>query len=217
MKCEVQHLAGNIRYRILIINGEQYILDMERSFWKILFPFFFWMLPSPIFKVENQDIVEKLKVTKKEKVNSGQVIMWGGIAVVLGQFLTPLMDYFEVQSSFFVNSILSIVALILVTLLYLSISHTRKQNLIDIIGCNPLQRSIIRIRPKSIRHIFKAIVIYIWALGLVLSGFVMYIDTGNILILIIGLGFYFALFAIHRITVEEGYTTVRFKDYKQEV
>ncbi|MFD1414137.1 DUF443 family protein [Oceanobacillus jeddahense] len=67
MNCEVQHLAENIRYRILVINGEQYLLDMERSFGKILFPFFFWMLPSPIFKVENQDIMGKLKVTKKKR------------------------------------------------------------------------------------------------------------------------------------------------------
>ncbi|MFD1414136.1 DUF443 family protein [Oceanobacillus jeddahense] len=131
---------------------------------------------------------------------------------MLGQFLTPLVDYFEVQSSFFINSIFSVVALILVTLLYLSISHKRKKNLNDIIGCNSLQQSIIRIRPKSTKHIFKAIAVYIWGLGLVLSGFVMYIDSGNILILIIGSGFYFALFAIHRITVEEGYTTVRFID-----
>ncbi|WP_040981882.1 DUF443 family protein [Oceanobacillus jeddahense] len=212
MNCEVQHLAENIRYRILIINGEHYILDMERSFLKIIFPFFFWLLPSPVFKVEDQAVMEKLNVEKKEKVNSGQIIMWGGIAVVLGQFLTPLMDYFEVQSSFFVNSILSIIALILVTLLYLSISHKRKKNLIDIMECNPLQQSIIRIRPKSTKHIFKAIMIYTWALGLVLSGFVMYIDSGNILILIIGSGFYFALLVINRISVEEGYTTVRFID-----
>lgn len=59
MNCEVQHLAENIRYRILIIYGEQYILDMERFFWEIIFPFLFCTLPSPIFKVENQRVLRK--------------------------------------------------------------------------------------------------------------------------------------------------------------
>ncbi|BAC13279.1 hypothetical conserved protein [Oceanobacillus iheyensis HTE831] len=67
MDCEIQHLDKNMRYRILIINGEQYILDMERSVWKIIFPILFWLIPSPVFKVEDQDIVEQLKTAKKEK------------------------------------------------------------------------------------------------------------------------------------------------------
>ncbi|UUI05221.1 DUF443 domain-containing protein [Oceanobacillus jeddahense] len=127
MNCEVQHVAGNIRYRILIINGEQYILDMERSFWKIIFPFLFWIFPTPVFKVEDHTIVEQLRGIKKEKVNSGQVILLGGIGFVLGQFLTPLMDYFEIKLTSLIYIILLVFALILVSLLYFSINYKRKK------------------------------------------------------------------------------------------
>lgn len=67
MNCEVQRLEDNIRYRILIINEEQYVLDMEQSFWKIIFPFLFWMLPSTVYKVEDPFILEQLKKPNKEK------------------------------------------------------------------------------------------------------------------------------------------------------
>lgn len=86
MNCEIQRLAKNIRYRILIINGEQYILDMERSFWKIIFPFLFWLVPSQIFKVEDQAIVEQLKTAKKEKAESSLIISLGAVLMRLAYF-----------------------------------------------------------------------------------------------------------------------------------
>lgn len=67
MKGEVQHLANNERYRILIIKGETYIMDIERPFFKIIFPFFFWLLPNYIFKVEDQAVIERLKTEKMKK------------------------------------------------------------------------------------------------------------------------------------------------------
>ncbi|WP_040981892.1 DUF443 family protein [Oceanobacillus jeddahense] len=212
MNCEVQHLAKNIRYRILVINDEHYILDMERSFWKIIFPFLFWIVPSSIFKLEDQDIVEQLKAPKRKKTDGALLISLGGFAYVHGILLTPLMDYFEVQSSVFVNSILLIIALILVALLYLSISRTRKKNLIDVVELKTLQQNIIQVWPKSIKHIFKVITVYTGLLGLNLLFFVGFIETQNIMLLIIASVFLFAFLLSNRITVEEGYTTVGFKD-----
>jgi len=69
---------------------------------------------------------------------------------VLGILLTPLMDYFEVQSSPLVNVLLLMVALIFVAILYLSISRTRKNKLIDVIELEMLQKHELLIRPKSI-------------------------------------------------------------------
>jgi len=49
---KVKHLANNERYRLLMIDGETYIMDIESPFWKVVFPFFFWLFPNRIFKVE---------------------------------------------------------------------------------------------------------------------------------------------------------------------
>jgi len=61
MKCEVQK-AMNIRFRILKIEGNTYILDMSQSKWNIVFPFLTWILPHTIYKVDGEEISKKLKV-----------------------------------------------------------------------------------------------------------------------------------------------------------
>ncbi|MFD1414123.1 DUF443 family protein [Oceanobacillus jeddahense] len=212
MNCEVQHLAKNIRYRILVINNEHYILDMERSFWKIIFPFLFWIVPSAIFKVEDQDIMEQLKTEKKEKAGSSTIISLGGFAYAIGILLSSLTGYFEIPSSPLVNILLLTPVLIIVGFIYFAISHKRKKKMEDIIKPERLPKYILWIRPSSIKHVLKFIFAYILLLGIFILIFLLYIESSNIMILIITSGFFFVLLIANRITVEEGYTTVKFKD-----
>ncbi|MGY0691198.1 DUF443 family protein [Virgibacillus sp. FSP13] len=81
MKCNIQRVAKNPRYRILIIDGEQFILDIWGSFWKIVFPFFFWMLPNSVFKIDDPDIAEKLTKSevKQSNIGMGVALFVGGI------------------------------------------------------------------------------------------------------------------------------------------
>ncbi|WP_077596333.1 DUF443 family protein [Oceanobacillus kimchii] len=217
MNCEVQHLDKNIRYRILIINGEQYILDMERSFWKIIFPFLFWLTPSPVFKVEDQVIVEQLKEEKKEKLESSWAMSLIGVSYVLGLLLVPLMNYFEVPLPLFVNIILLVFSLILVALLYYFISQNRQKKLYDIVKLEILQKSTICIRPSSSKQVFKLIVSYLFLIVFNIFLLVGYIETHNIMLLFGLSGFTFLLLLTNRVTIEEGYTTMRFKDYEKVI
>ncbi|WP_040981887.1 DUF443 family protein [Oceanobacillus jeddahense] len=217
MNCEVQRLAKNIRYRILIINGEQYILDMERSFWKIIFPLLFWLAPSPVFKVEDHAIVEQLKTEKKEKAESSLVISLGGGGYAIGILLTPLMDYFEIPSSPMVNIMLLIPVLITIALLYFSISYKRKKKLENVIKLERLPQYVLWIRLSSMKLIFKFLAAYIFLLGFVLLSFLLYIQTGNVMVLITTSGLLFLLLLASRVTVDEGHTSVRFKGYKKVV
>ncbi|WP_152655069.1 DUF443 family protein [Oceanobacillus sp. CFH 90083] len=217
MNFEVQRLAKNLRYRILIINDEQYILDMERSFWKIIFPFLFWMVPSPIFKVEDQDIVEQLKTSKKEKAESSTIISLGGFAYAIGILLAPLMGYFEIPSSPLVNILLLMPVLIIVGFIYFSISHKRKKKMENVIKLEALPKYKLWIRPSSMKHFLKFIFAYIFLLGIVLLNFLLYIQSSNIMILIIASGFFFVLLIANRVTVDEGNTTVKFKENKNAV
>lgn len=210
MDCEIQHVENNIRYRVLNINGERYILDMERSFWKILFPFFYWVFPHSVFKIEDLDIVKQLKTSKREKSSSSRIVLFTGVAYVLGILLTPLMDYFEIFTSPLVNVLLLILSLILVVLFYLSISHNRKKNLESVVKLEILPKRVLKIKPKSKKQVFTLTVAYIWLLGIdgfIFAGFVV---SRNIMLLIIASGLFFLLLLLGRITVEEGYTSVEF-------
>ncbi|MEC5425185.1 DUF443 family protein [Virgibacillus sp. C22-A2] len=210
MNCEVQHLENYIRYRILIINGEQYILDMERSFWKILFPFFVWIVPSTIFKVNDPAIIEQLKESKNEKAGSSQLVFLAGFAYVLGILLTPLMNYFEISVSPLVNILLLFIALLLVALLYLSISHKRKKKLENVVILEQLSKHVVRIRPRSNKQVFKLLAAYTWLIMLDVFFFLGYIQTRNLMVLIVASGLLFGILLACRITVEEGHTTVKF-------
>lgn len=212
MNCEIQHLTENIRYRILFIDGEYYILDVEQSFWEIIFPFLFWMLPSPVFKVEDQTIVEQLKAPKTEKRGGTFLVFLGIFAFVLGKLLTPLMDYFEIRSSPLVDILLFIIALILVTSLYYSISNKRKKRLYDIVQLETCQQYELWIRPASTKQIFKLLVFYTMFFVLTVLGFVIYFLSGNLMMLIIDSGLLFSLLFGIRIPAEEGHTKVKFKD-----
>lgn len=214
MKCEVQRIDNNMRYRILIINGEQYILDMERSFWKIIFPFFVWMLPNKVFKVEDATIAERLKETNKEKVGGTWMTSLVGISYLLGILLAPLMDYFENPISPFVNITLLMISLVLVVLLYLSISLHRKKEMENVIEIDMLPEHELWIRPKSKKQVFTLFAAYVWLLGFDVFIFMGYVVSQNIMLLIIASGLLFLLLLLSRITVEEGHTTVRFKNLK---
>lgn len=129
MTGEVKHLANNERYRILLIDGETYIIDIERSFWKIIFPFLFWLLPNSVFLVKDQDLVERIQIEKvKKKEVSGRTSLIG-VAYAGGMLLYPLLEYFHVPMPPLINLGMLGFALLFVCLLYLTFRHNRKKKL----------------------------------------------------------------------------------------
>ena len=214
MDCEVQQLEDNIRYRILIINGEQYILDMEQSFWQTIFPFFVWILPNTVFKIEDTSILEQLKEPNKEKVGGRGIMSLAGIGYFLGILLAPLMSYFEIPMSALTNGLLLIFGLILVAFLYLSMSHRRKKKLETVLNFDELSRRELWIRPSSKKQMFKLLALFLIFAALNVLFFATYVESRNIMMLLISSLFFFFYLLLSRITVEEGHTTVRFKDLK---
>lgn len=211
MKCEVQLLGDNIRYRILIINDERYILDMEGSILKIVFPFLNWMLTSTVFKVEDA-IIERLKTSSRKKVEGSWVMSLAGIGYFLGIMLAPLMEYFEVTMTPIINAGIIGIAFILVGSLYMSMSYLRKKKLENVISLGDLQKSELKISPSSKKQVYKLLSALLWSIGVNGLFFAVYIVSGNIMMLLITSFFFFGHLLTSRITVEEGYTTVRFKD-----
>lgn len=107
MKCNVQDMSKNLRYRILTIDGEEYILDMGRSFLKNLFPFLFWMLPNTVFKMDDPNIVGKLKSPEVSQTKTGNSsVLGGGIGVLLASLLKPIADYFAIPNTPLINTLI---------------------------------------------------------------------------------------------------------------
>ena len=62
--CTVERSFKNTRYRILFSDDNYYLLDMNKSYWSIFFPFLFWFFPNKVYKISSE-IAESLRVPKK--------------------------------------------------------------------------------------------------------------------------------------------------------
>lgn len=204
----------NPRYRVLTIREEKYILDMGGwSFWKILLPFFYWILPNTAYQVKDHDLIKKITVPEASPQKTGMNgLLAGGIGVVLANLLQPLVNLFDVEGTTFVNAII-VGAVFIITLsvfFYININSNKK--LAHIIDLHQYKKQRLWIWPQSPKHIFHIIIIYltftvltIFALG----GFILI--AANVVILLIGMMFLSFLLLFSILTVRDGNTTVRFK------
>lgn len=213
MNCKVQGVYKNLRYRILTIDGKQYILDTAGSFWKIVFPFFFWILPNSVYKVDDPNILEKLRAPEVKQENTRHSSLLGaGIGVFLATLLKPLMDYFDISSSPLVNTVILFVVLILIFVLCLFINNMFKKKLLDVVNPVKLSTDKLWIRPESIKHFFQVLFYYFFCLAFSVACYVAFIELGNAIMLFIGTLFLFVLPMISSVApVKVGNTKVKFK------
>src|SRR5699024_1952260 len=211
MNDNVQHLVNNERYRLLTIDGETYIMDIESPFWKVVFPFFFWLFPNRIFKVEKRSMADKLKTEKIQAKGGSFFIFVTGISYTSGMLLVPLMDKFNVPISSLINIGLLVFAVILVIILYIIDSHYRKRKLDNVLELDRLPQSKLWIRPNSVGHLANVVFSYLVLLGFSIVIFLGYIQTGNIMILMIASLMLFGLLLTNRKVVREGNLVVKSK------
>lgn len=182
MTGKVDHLANNERYHLFTINGETYIMDIESPFWKVVFPFFFWLFPNRIFKVENKSVIEKLKTKKIKNKGSAYYTLFVGLSYTLWILLVSLMDYFNVFTSLWIHIVLLISAVLLVITLYLVLSYYRKRKLYNVLELDELPQSKLLFRPSSVGHFINVTFSYIFLFGASVFMFAGYIATENMIL-----------------------------------
>lgn len=125
LECEAEHVFKNIRYKIIRVNEDYYILDMDQSIWTIIFPFLFWFIPHTVYKIDRYTF-EELKMPLKYQGGRGGFILLGtGISLILVQFIQPLLNGIMFQTSMFVNVFIIILSLILCIFYRIRVHHTR--------------------------------------------------------------------------------------------
>lgn len=217
MKCKVQRVSKNLRYRILTIEGEDYILDMGRSFWKMVFPFFFWIFPNFVYKVNDADIAEQLKAPKvKQKVNYSAVLFGGGVSLLVANLLRPVEDFFNIPSSPYMNIMIVVIVVILVVLFRYFISNINKKNLNEVVELDNLSTDRLWIRPKSFGNFLQVLIDFLLFFGLAVLAFALFIEIGNVIALLCATAFLVVSLVFSGLTVIEGKTTVKFKSAKSK-
>src|SRR5690625_483379 len=213
MKCTVRRTTKNLRYRILTIRGEKYILDMGgASLWKMLFPFFYWLLPNLVYKVEDPEIAEELTApTVKQKAGSSQYGWIAAASIVLGNMLGPLLNYFDVDIPVYLNIIIVTVIFIFVFLLIFFLSRMFLKKLNQVINLKELPKGQLWILPVPFKFVFFVTFMYAVGLGFAVMGTAAYIADGNWFILLTTtVSLFVALVMPSLTTIIEGNTRVKF-------
>src|SRR5690625_7358237 len=87
-----------LRYKILTINQDHYIIDSDKPLWVLLFPFFYWLIPHTVYKIEDEEVLQQIKAPEVElpKRRYGRKSIAGRISVVGANLLTSLRYYFTI-------------------------------------------------------------------------------------------------------------------------
>ncbi len=197
MKSYIQGVYMNLRYRILTINGNEYVVDLGDSLLKAIFPFLYWVLPNTAYKVTDSELIEKIKAPKvKQKSTTRDGLLAGLVGVLLAGMLQPLVSYFNVEGSLPINSLIVFIAFLLVLSVYTYINQKNQKNLYQTIHLHEYPKIHVRIRPQSGKHTLFVFFTYLFFFAFTLlmwGGFIQV--AANALILIFGMLFFFiALF-----------------------
>ncbi|MBD1221048.1 DUF443 family protein [Virgibacillus halodenitrificans] len=211
VNCEVEFVNKNMRYNLLTINGETYIFDKDRSFWVFFFPFAIWLSSHYVFRIDDKSKIDQLKNPKDSQSKSGVFSVFGvGVSILLANLLRPIMDYFNIQiTPLFTYSIL-LFAFVIIISIRKYLSKLNKKSLCNIIEIENLKMGKIRIRPKSVNHFLKFLFSYLFMLALNILSVALFIEFGNMMMLLFLMIFALVLFIFNIATVVPGRTKIKF-------
>lgn len=214
MKCNVEEFHMNVRYRVLNINNERYILDMGgSSLWRLIFPFFYWMFPLRAYHVDQDEVIDKLTFPHKEQGGTAVYALFGGvISLMLGNLIYPIVENMNVEITSMTSALIISVIFILILAFYVYANRLLGRKLHRHINVEKLPKKKIWVRPKSKTFIIQLLLFYLFALAMCVgfiagaielpNGF-MFFASSIALLLTLTVGF---------ATVRSGETTVQFTE-----
>src|SRR5690625_2250671 len=207
--CEVRFTAMpmRLRYKILTINQDNYIIDSDKPLWVLLFPFFYWLIPHTVYKIEDEEALQQIKSpkAKQSKHSYESIFVAGGISVVAAHLLSPpLMYYFNIPMATLVKFLMLFLFIGLAVFVRLYMSKVNQINAENIVKLAQLSTKRLWIRPQSWQYLLKHTFFYLFFMTLAVSFVLGYIDFGNIMLLIFSMLIIFVLLLANILTMIEG-------------
>src|SRR5690625_354906 len=216
--CEVRFTAMpmRLRYKILTINQDNYIIDSDKPLWVLLFPFFYWLIPHTVYKIEDEEALQQIKAPEVElpKRHYGSIFVAGGISVVGANLLTPLMYYFNFPMTTLIKFLTLLFFIGLAVFVRLYMSKVNQENGEIIVKLAQLPTEKLRIRPQSWQYLLMYILFHLFFLALAVLSYLMFVDLRNVIALLLLVFLIFVLLLANILTLLKGNTKVKFKDNK---
>lgn len=152
MDSQVEMITKNIRYRIVVRDGEYHILDMEQTLWTIFLPFLFWLIPQKMYKIEQEEI-KKLNTVILEHGHADHVAWFGTGLAMIG---FPFLDSF-LSSTLPTSNWISLLIVVIYSLVIISIRVYYRRHLYERLNKKiKLKRSDlikVRIQPTHLKQL----------------------------------------------------------------
>jgi len=217
MECEVNFTAKSmrLRYKLLSIENEHYLIDSDQPIWVMFIPFAYWLMPHTVYKVSDQEVLEQIKSpTVKQEKASFISILGIGMTVLLSRLLESLTSYLDINTNPIVTLMIFLISATLLISLRIYIGKINQRNLYKVVNPESLQKRRLWIRPQDIRHIFVYIIAYFLVLLFLSVAVYAYFESKNIMLLIYALVFLFIILLANILTMIPGITEVKFKKDK---
>src|SRR5699024_8886884 len=211
MKVEIHNVFKNMRYNYFEVDGVYYILETQPSIWKYLFPFLYWLFPFPVYKVEDEKVIERISIPESSSVNKSS-LMWsiGGIVVVIPTLLRGKIVNLILSMLLTFIIITFIITIGIVVLISIYVTRAKQRDLQNKVDITKLEKLYIEVKPQSFKHVFQMIFSYAFLMFLMALFYVTYFLMENIFLLLMANILLFGLTFSSNIVVKEGLTTVKF-------
>lgn len=211
MLAEVRHINKNTRYRLLTINNQSYIADLDRPVYAFLFPFILWLIPQKVFKIEDENVANKILVTDQKVSRVNLSIMSAGISILIANFLGLIIDYFEINTPNILNIILVLVIIFGIIFIRYYISKKNREKMILHLSLDKLDTLNYWIRPQSIKHVCFLLIYYVFFVVLLITCFGLFLFYKNFLFFLFSIIVLFFVLIGNGMTIIPGKTKVRLK------
>ncbi|PAD38414.1 DUF443 family protein [Terribacillus sp. 7520-G] len=209
---EIRRVKGNNRYRILIYNDEFYVIDIGNSIWRNIFPFLFWLLRNPGYKID-RDVA--LQLTTHQKIDLSNSLKYGaigsGIATTFSGFLLPLTDLATIKSSLYLNIIITLLLTGILIWTFLFLMNKQKQRLKRNIDFSHLPTLQIRTSRPKFRLIMRTAFVYLFSLAFSVVCLLAFITESNLYILFVGLLLFLMLLLANGAALDHGKYKINIK------
>ena len=189
-KCIVERVYKSLRYRIILFKNNYYVLDLDKPYVVLIFPFLFWILHHKVYRISNE-LAEELKVPSDlkqnfdKKKNLVRTVSFSMLGIV--QILGVLTDNFgishlDTNTSRNINIIIAVFSLIICIILRVyfgKLASSKLKSKFDL-----KEAETIKITPVSLKSEIGMNLCYIFIIAFDFLLISLYIDTGNILMIL---------------------------------
>ncbi|MCO4326847.1 DUF443 domain-containing protein [Staphylococcus agnetis] len=159
----IDDVKHNVRYKLLHVNNEFYLIDLQKNILSYVFPMINWF-PKSCYKIDSEAYEKLLNKGVHKKSNTSMIM---GCIVLFSVLLRPLLKYVYAPISVFVGISMVLVALTLTVILQL---FFRKKT--EIYKSNLPTTCKLTIIPK-LKHLIYFIIFYVYSILFLSIGYTM--------------------------------------------